>query len=109
MAATISEGPRRVREGIDIWEADSSDGSRPGQREKRRYPLNPSTSSFAETASRSAPTRETETLVDVGPLVVPDPQAAKLTQPANRALSHPAKAAQSTPVLGAADGQQGTM
>ena len=57
-------------------------------------------------ANQRAPERE-ERLVNVGPLVVPDPQAAKLTQPGKRALYNPAKSAQSAPVLGAADGQQG--
>jgi hypothetical protein len=65
-----------------------------------------STSSCAETASRSARTRETETPRGCRPSCRTDPQAAKLIQPGKRALYNPAKSAQATPVRGAAHRQQ---
>ena len=48
-------------------------------------------------ANQRAPERE-ERLVDVGPLVIPHAQAAKLTEPGKCALHDPAPPAQSTPV-----------
>ena len=57
-------------------------------------------------ANQRAPEGE-ECLVDVGPLVIPHAQAAKLTEPGKRALHDPPPPAQATPVLGAAHGQQG--
>ena len=44
--------------------------------------------------------------MDVGPLVIPDAQAAKLTEPGKRALHDPAPPAQATPMRGAAHGEQ---
>src|SRR5262249_25631623 len=57
-------------------------------------------------ANQRAPERE-ERLVDVGPLVTPDAEAAKLTEPGEGALHDPPPPAQATPMLGAAHGQQG--
>ena len=45
--------------------------------------------------------------MDVGPLVIPQAQAAKLTEPGKCALHDPAPPAQATPMLGAALGQHG--
>ena len=45
--------------------------------------------------------------MDVGPLVIPHAQAAKLTEPGRCALHDPPPPAQATPMLGAAHGQQG--
>ena len=45
--------------------------------------------------------------MDVGPLVIANAQAAKLVQPRERVLHHPAPPAQATPVRGAAHGQPG--
>ena len=57
-------------------------------------------------ADQRAPERE-ERLVDVGPLVVADAQAAKLTEPGEGAFHDPPPPAQATPMLCAAHGQQG--
>ena len=57
-------------------------------------------------ANQRAPERE-ERLVDVGPPVVPDAQAAKLTEPGEGAFHDPSPPAQTTPMLCAAHGQQG--
>ena len=57
-------------------------------------------------ANQRAPERE-ERLVDVGPLVVADAQAAKLTEPGEGAFHDPPPPAQATPMLCAAHGQQG--
>jgi hypothetical protein len=57
-------------------------------------------------ANQRAPQRE-ERLVDVGPLVIPHAQAAKLTEPRKCALHDPPPPAQATPVRGATHGQQG--
>jgi hypothetical protein len=45
--------------------------------------------------------------VDVGPLVIPHPEAAKLTEPGKGALDDPPPPAQATPWRGAAHGQEG--
>ncbi len=45
--------------------------------------------------------------MDVGPPVVPDAQAAKLTEPGEGAFHDPSPPAQTTPMLCAAHGQQG--
>ena len=55
-------------------------------------------------ANQRAPERE-ERLVDVGPLVIPHAQAAKLTEPGKCALHDPPPPAQATPVRGATHGQ----
>ena len=57
-------------------------------------------------ANQRAPERE-ERLVDVRPPVVPDAQAAKLTEPGEGAFHDPSPPAQTTPMLCAAHGQQG--
>ena len=57
-------------------------------------------------ADQRTPQRQ-KRLVDVGPLVVADAQAAKLIEPSKRPLHDPAKPAQATPVLGAAQSQHG--
>src|SRR4029450_8658406 len=51
-------------------------------------------------ANQRAPELE-ERLVDVGPLVIPHPQPAKLTEPGKCALHDPPPPAQPTPVRGA--------
>jgi hypothetical protein len=53
----------------------------------------------------SAHPSERKRLVDVGPLVIPNPQAAKLTEPCKGALYDPPPPAQATPMFGAALGQ----
>jgi hypothetical protein len=45
--------------------------------------------------------------VDVGPLVRPHPEAAKLTEPGKDALDDPPPRAQATPMRGVAHGQEG--
>jgi hypothetical protein len=57
-------------------------------------------------ANQRAPERE-KRLVDVGPLVVTDAQAAKLTEPGEGAFHDPSPPAQATPMLYAAHSQQG--
>jgi hypothetical protein len=54
--------------------------------------------------NQSAPQRE-ERLVDVGPLVIPHAQTAKLIEPGKRPLHDPPPPAQSTPVRGATHGE----
>jgi hypothetical protein len=61
----------------------------------------------AAIASKSARTEREERLVDVGPLVIPHPEAAKLTEPGKGALDDPPPPAQATPMRGAAHGQEG--
>ena len=56
-------------------------------------------------ANQRAPERE-ERLVNVGPLVIPHSQAAKLTEPSKGAPHDPPPAAQTTPMRGATCGQQ---
>ena len=53
-----------------------------------------------------APKRE-ERLVDVGPLVIPHAQTAKLIEPSKCTLDDPPPPAQATPMFRAAHGQQG--
>src|ERR1022692_4267199 len=54
--------------------------------------------------NQRAPQRE-ERLVDVGPLVIPHAQTAKLIEPGKRPLHDPPPPAQSTPVRGATHGE----
>jgi len=54
--------------------------------------------------NQRAPQRE-ERLVDVGPLVIPHAQTAKLIEPGKRPLHDPPPRAQSTPVRGATHGE----
>ena len=56
-------------------------------------------------ANQRAPERE-ERLVNVGPLVIPHSQAAKLTEPGKGALHDPPPPPQATPMRGAAHGQE---
>src|ERR1700730_10953547 len=58
--------------------------------------------------NQGAPQRE-ERLVDVGPLVIPHAQTAKLIEPGKRPLHDPPPPAQSTPVRGATHGDHGTI
>jgi len=58
--------------------------------------------------NQRAPERD-ERLMDVGPLLIPHAQAAKLTEPREWAFHNPALPAQSTPMRGATHGEHGTM
>src|SRR5262249_6816871 len=78
------------------------DGRRSGRRRSGGLPRAPQ----RLPANQRAPERE-ERLVDVGPLVIPHAEAAKLTEPGEGALHDPPPPAQATPMLGAAHGQQG--
>ena len=78
-----------------LGQGRGSSARRPPQRLAQRLP-----------ADQRAPERE-ECLVDVGPLVIPHPKAAKLIEPSKRALHDPPPPTQATPMRGAAHGQQG--
>src|SRR5450755_969944 len=69
---------------------------RPGsRREANGHSLNPSSTSFAAIANKSAHTPARGSLVDVGPLVIPHAQTAKLIEPGKRPLHDPPPPAQS--------------
>jgi hypothetical protein len=88
-----------------ICEKSTERGRPGGYREENGHLLNPLSTSFAAIANKSACTLARGRLVDVGPLVIPHAQTAKLIEPGKRPLHDPPPPAQSTPVRGATPGE----